>query len=210
MEYKNIKLEWLGHASFRIKTNTGLVIYTDPYNIQGGEKADIILMTHDHYDHCDIKSINVLKKGDTAIIGPLCCAKKLGGMIKVLSQFGTISEKGVTVSAVPSYNISKPYHPKSSGYTGFIIDVSGTRIYQAGDTDRIPEMKQVKNIDIALLPIGGTFTMDAEEAAKAVSDINPKIAVPMHYGTLADTYADADYFSICVKKSSPSVDVRIL
>lgn len=191
---ENVELEWIRHASFKIKSGN-IVIYTDPYKISNKsrrEKADLILITHDHFDHCDPKSVNAIKKDDTVVITTSNCKNKLG-FGKTISEGDTITEKGVEIKAVSAYNIGKPYHPKGVG-VGFVFKIGNQTIYQAGDTDKIPEMENLGKIDIALLPIGGKYTMDAKEAAEAVALIKPKIVIPMHYGTLKDTPGNPEKF----------------
>lgn len=192
----NTEITWLGHASFKIKSN-GLVIYIDPFNISEGQPADIILSTHDHHDHYDETSIKALRKDDTQVVGPESVAAKSGG--KALKIGDQVEIKGIEIKAVPAYNIDKfrspgiPYHPQGAGI-GFIIKIADSTIYHAGDTDKIPAMAELSNIDLALLPIGGTYTMDEEEAAEAVKVIKPKKVVPMHYGTLEQTSGNPEKF----------------
>jgi len=169
----SITVKWLGHASFQIRVN-GKVIYIDPYEGAYEEKADLILVTHSHFDHCDTSKISKIRKRDTVIIAPEDCARKIG-----------VEVDGVKVTAVEAYNYKRfrspgvPFHPKGFG-VGYVLEVEGKRIYHAGDTDFIPEMKDLKNIDLALIPSGGTYTMDNPEAAEAVLTFKPKKAVPMH------------------------------
>jgi len=192
----NVKLDWLGHSSFKITNKR--VIYIDPYNIQADEKADIILITHSHYDHCSIEDIKELVKDRTIIIIPPDCQSKLSciqGINVHLAKPGKkIEAFGIIVEAVPAYNINKNFHEKSNEWVGYIINTDGKKIYHAGDTDFIPEMKEIKDIDVALLPVGGKYTMDAAEAAKAANAIKPKIAVPMHYGSIVGSEEDAKRF----------------
>lgn len=199
----DVDIEWLGHASFRIKAK-GKVIYIDPFKVEGGEKADIILITHDHYDHCDQVSINAIKKPGTVIICPQLCSRKVSGSRKI-DAGESISLDEIEVKAVPAYNTDKDFHPKEIG-VGFIVRVAGKTIYHAGDTDRIPEMDDLKGkIDAALLPVGGTYTMNAEEAAEAANAINPGIAIPMHWGKIIGSAEDAKKF-----KKLAKVEVKIL
>lgn len=199
MEYENFQITWLGHACFKIKTNEK-IIYIDPFQLDGGEKADLILITHDHFDHCSPEDVKKIQKEDTMIIYAGECGDKLtGNTVKVVpgdkKEFG-----GIEIKAVPAYNIDKfreenvPYHPKESNFVGFIIEADGKRIYHAGDTDLIPEM-DVVTADVVLLPVGGTYTMDAREAAEAVKKINPSIAVPMHWGAIVGDENNAKDFS---------------
>lgn len=199
----DVEIEWLGHASFRIKA-AGKVIYIDPFKVEGGEKADIILITHDHYDHCDQVSINAIKKPGTVIICPQLCSRKVSGSRKI-DVGESISLDDIEVKAVPAYNTDKDFHPKEIG-VGFVVKIAGKSIYHAGDTDRIPEMDDLKGkIDAALLPVGGTYTMNAEEAADAANSIKPKIAIPMHWGKIIGSAEDAKKF-----KKLAKVEIRIL
>ncbi len=187
-------IHWLGHASFRIDADEGVKIYIDPFKLGSGlPQADIILVTHDHFDHCSPEDIDKIASKDTVIIGPSCIADKLPHPVTALSPGEKTAVKGIIIETVPAYNPAKNFHPKANGYLGFIITTGGKRIYHAGDTDFIPEMKSIK-ADIALLPIGGTYTMTAEEAAQAADLINPAIAVPMHYGSIAGSVQDAEKF----------------
>lgn len=185
------KIHWLGHDSFKI-TN-GLVIYIDPYKLKGEEKADIILVTHDHFDHFSKEDIRQVAKKDTAYVAPPSVAKSLTGDVKPIRRGEKVTIKGITIEAVAAYNIGKDFHPKTSDNVGYILTVEGTRIYHAGDTDVIPEMKNIKT-DIALLPCSGTYTMTAQEAANAAAIIKPKIAVPMHWGSIIGSRKDAEEF----------------
>jgi L-ascorbate metabolism protein UlaG (beta-lactamase superfamily) len=184
----------LGHASFKIK-GKDCTVYIDPYEITNGETADMILITHSHFDHCSTDDIDRINGPDTMIVCPSDCEHRLMGNIKIIRPYGKMEHKGVKVEAVPAYNIDKLFHPKSNGWLGFVVEIDGKRIYHAGDTDLIPEMKELKDIDYALLPVGGKYTMNAKEAAKAAELIKPKIAVPMHYGSVIGNVSDAETFA---------------
>jgi L-ascorbate metabolism protein UlaG (beta-lactamase superfamily) len=159
-------ITWLGHDSFRIKGPEG-VLYIDPWKVRGGEQADLILITHEHYDHFSAEDVAKLRKPDTTI---------------------------VTTAAVPAYNPKKKFHPKAAGGVGFVVTIGERSIYHAGDTDAIPEMDAIK-ADVALLPVGGTYTMTASEAAQVANKIKPKLAVPMHWGDIIGSRADAELFA---------------
>jgi L-ascorbate metabolism protein UlaG (beta-lactamase superfamily) len=187
-------LHWLGHASFYLKSNNGTVVFFDPYHLKDGlPKADLILISHDHYDHCSGADVARVSKPGTVIIGPRPAAARLKLAVQALSPGMSVEARGVLVEAVASYNLDKPFHPMACGNLGFIAAVDGVRHYHAGDTDLIPEMKGVR-AEVALLPVGGTYTMGPSEAAQAAGWIKPKIAVPMHYGTVVGSAADAERF----------------
>lgn len=185
-------IHWLGHDAFRIEAG-GKVIYTDPFKIQGGPKADIILISHAHYDHCSPEDVGKIIKSDTVIIAPSDCAEKIKWDVKTMKPGDKLTVKGVDIEAVPAYNPEKKFHLRSNNWVGYIFTVEGKRIYHAGDTDLIPEMKGF-NVDIALLPVGGTYTMNAQEAAQAALDMKAEAAIPMHYGSIVGTEADAESF----------------
>ncbi|RLI87244.1 MAG: MBL fold metallo-hydrolase [Archaeoglobales archaeon] len=191
LKYGGVEITYLKHAGFKIKGS--VTIYIDPYEVPKGlEKADIILITHDHFDHKDIKSITNLAGDDTVVVYPKGCFVE-GYKSCELSVGETVELKGVKIETIPAYNIDKPYHKE--GGVGYIVEIDGVRIYHAGDTDRIPEMKNVK-VDVALLPIGGTYTMDVKEAVEAAKDIQAKYYVPMHYGAIPGTEADPREFKV--------------
>jgi L-ascorbate metabolism protein UlaG (beta-lactamase superfamily) len=183
-----IYVKWLGHASFQIRISDK-IIYTDlkKYGkvVETSEKADIILVTHNHGDHCSPPKIQKLRKANTIIIAPADCAKRIGGKVKTLEPEEEITIDNITVKAVEAYNVrrfkpsGKPWHPRGYG-VGYLIKAEERTIYHAGDTDFIPEMRLLKNIDLALLPTGDKYTMDNSEAAEAAIAINPKIAMAMH------------------------------
>jgi len=198
------KIHWLGHDGFRI--DTAAVIYIDPYQIKSTVPADIILVSHDHFDHCSPDDIKKIQTQNTVIITDKASAAKLSGAIRIVQPGDTLSVQGIEVEIVPAYNTNKQFHPKADGKLGFILTVDDVRIYHAGDTDFIPEMKNIKT-DIALLPVSGTYVMTADEAVQAARAINPKIAVPMHYGAIVGSAADAQGFA---DKLRGKVDVRIL
>lgn len=187
------KMEWLGHDCFKVEAG-GLVIYTDPFKLGGGlPGADLILVTHDHYDHCSPVDIAKIAGPDTAIVSPGDCEGKLSGDVTRVMPGDKVTVKGIDIEAVPSYNTNKQFHPKANNWVGYIFTVEGTRIYIAGDTDYIPEMKDFR-CDIALLPVSGTYVMTADEAVQAANDIKPKVAVPMHYGSIVGDESDAERF----------------
>ena len=179
-----MKLKWLGHASWKLKAG-GKTIYIDPYEGDYDEKADIILASHSHTDHCEPSKVKEATGDGTVVIAPADCAEKIGAPVKSLKP-GEKAEFGeVTVKAVEAYNVKRfrspgmPFHPKGLG-VGYLIKAEGKKVYHVGDSDYIPEMDELKDVDVLLIPSGGTYTMDAEDAAEATVAINPKIAVPVH------------------------------
>jgi len=187
----------LGHDTFKITGEK--VIYTDPFKLKKKDSADIILVTHEHYDHCSPDDIKKIQGPHTVIVTTSDCAKKLSGTIKIIKPNETLTVEGIKIEAVPAYNTNKQFHTKDRGWVGFIITTKGHRIYLAGDTDYIPEMKTFKDIDIALLPVSGTYVMTAEEATLAALDIKPKVAIPMHYGSIVGDKDDAKRFAAALR-----------
>ncbi len=207
----NIKVHLLGHASTRIVSCTK-TIYIDPYILpDNSPKADLILVTHEHFDHCALDKITQISDDNTQIIAPEGCAQTIKTEMTEISVGKTIDLDNIKITAVEAYNIGKQFHPKGTG-VGYIIDIDGVKIYHAGDTDRIPEMRDLKekDIDIAFLPVGGTYTMDIGEASDATRDIMPKVVIPMHYGAIKGTAADIDAFKRLVKDKAPEVEVKVL
>jgi L-ascorbate metabolism protein UlaG (beta-lactamase superfamily) len=218
MNIGEVEIRWLGHAGFLIKNHK--VIYIDPFNIKpGSEKADIILITHSHYDHCSVADIkNIIKEG-TKIVLPADSQSKITRFdtpidIHIVEPNQELALGDIRISTVPAYNIDKSFHPKEEGWVGYIIKMNDIVIYHAGDTDFIPEMqrltghKQPDKKFIALFPVGGRFTMTAEEAAEAAKLIKPLLAIPMHYGGLIGEKRDAEEFAkLCTEAG---VGVKIL
>jgi L-ascorbate metabolism protein UlaG (beta-lactamase superfamily) len=196
-------VEWLGHSGFRIAVGRQWV-YIDPYRVSpGAPKADLILLTHGHYDHFSPQDVEVLSKPDTELIAPPSVAERLPGRVHSIvadEEVEPENVRGVAVRALPAYNTSKRnsdghvFHPREAGGVGFDVNVRGERLYHAGDTDVIPEMDSVHGVDLALLPVSGTYVMTAGEAAEAARRIQPRLAVPMHWGEHLGTRADAETF----------------
>ena len=198
------RIVYLGHDGFLIKNS--LNIYIDPYQIKGElPEADIILSTHPHFDHLSPEDIFRVSGNDTVVITPPDGLSQVRNA-KPIRPGESMEVKGVKIDAVPAYNIGKTFHTRSSGWVGYIIDVDGVKIYHAGDTDFIPEMKEIE-CDIALLPVSGTYVMTADEAATAARAIKPAVAIPMHYGVIVGSERDAERFK---KLLEGEVEVVIL
>jgi L-ascorbate metabolism protein UlaG (beta-lactamase superfamily) len=198
------KIHWLGHDGFRI--DSGKVIYFDPFQIKSAVPADIIFISHDHFDHCSEEDIKKIQTKDTVIVTDAITAQKLKGSIRVVKPGDKLTVENVAIEVVPSYNTNKTFHPKAAGMLGFIVTVEGVRVYHAGDTDFIPEMNSIKT-DIALLPVSGTYVMTAEEAVQAALAIKPAIAIPMHFNAIVGSEKDAALFK---EKLQGKVEVVIL
>jgi len=185
-------ITWLGHASFKIKTPEG-VIYIDPWKLRDAEPADLVLITHEHHDHFSPADLQRIRKPDTTIVTTATVAGNLKGDVRAVKAGDKLNVKGVEIEVVPAYNPNKQFHPKATGGVGFVLTVGGRRIYHAGDTDAIPEMANIK-ADVVFLPVGGKYTMTASEAAQVANKIKPAVAVPMHWGDVIGSRADADKF----------------
>ena len=205
MKIGNVEIKWLGHSGFLIKNSK--IIYIDPYNIKKeNEKADLILITHSHYDHCSIADLDKIVKEGTRIILPADCQSKITRFkvpikIEVIEPGQDLDLGSIKISTLPAYNIDKSFHPKDEAWVGYLVKMDDVVVYHAGDTDFIPEMqkltghKQPNKKFVALLPVGGRFTMSAEEAFEAVKLIKPSIVIPMHYGSVVGTSEDAKEFA---------------
>jgi L-ascorbate metabolism protein UlaG (beta-lactamase superfamily) len=195
-------VHWLGHACFKFTGSKA--VYIDPYQIEGGETADVILITHDHYDHLSMEDIEKVRGSKTVIVVPESASGSIKGNVKTMKAGDRIEVEGIEIQAVPAYNIGKKFHPKEESHVGYVFRVDDVTYYHSGDSDLIPEMSDIKT-DVAFLPVGGTYTMNAEEAARAAAAIGPKVAVPMHWGAIVGSREDAEKFEkLC------DCDVRIL
>lgn len=184
----------VNHDCFRI-TFGELTIYTDPYKVPpGAPPADLVLVSHDHFDHLSQEDIDRIWRKGTEIVAPPACEGKLTQPMRILRAGESVTVRGVKVDAVPAYNTNKHFHPKSAGYVGYVFEVAGARIYFAGDTDVIPEMAGLE-VDVALLPVSGTYVMTPTEAATAARSMTAKLVIPMHYGDIIGTADDARAFA---------------
>ena len=236
MKIDEVEIKWLGHSGFLISNSIpsayldkssakiftgGKIIYIDPYNIkEGTEKADLILITHSHYDHCSVADMNKIIKEGTKIIIPADSQSKITRfdlpinmeIVEIGDEFGF---GDVKISVLPAYNTDKSFHPKTEAWFGYLIKIGNVLVYHAGDTDIIPEMQKLTGHNqegkkvVALLPVGGRFTMSAEEAAEAAELIKPFLAVPMHYGGGVTGVVDnaEDFIKLCEEKG---INAKIL
>ena len=204
-------IEVLYHSSIRISKNK--IIYIDPFKIDKNyNDADIVFITHDHFDHYSEEDIDkVINENTTIIIPEEMLTKILRKGINKNAVITVESNKeymvqGIKFETIPSYNTNKTFHPKENDWVGYIITLDGIRYYIAGDTDITEENRKVK-CDVAFVPVGGTYTMDFKEAAQLINEIQPKIAVPIHYGSVVGTKQDATDF---IKLLHPSIKGIIL
>lgn len=200
--YHGVQITWLGHDSFIVKDGKTVII--DPFKLRSSPgKADILLISHEHFDHLSLEDIKKVVGNDTTVVTIAAAKKELGSVkvkeVKSVKPGDNVKIGDVSIEVVPAYNLNKfrepgrVFHPKDDGKVGFIIGMKGMRIYHAGDTDVIPEMKGLKP-DVALLPVSGTYVMTADEAAEAARMIQPKLAIPMHYGAIVGSEKDAEKF----------------
>ena len=213
-EYKGIKIRWYGHDAFTLEKSVTICI--DPYKLSRSIHPDIILLSHNHFDHMSLDDLKKISTNDTLIVAARECIEQLA-KIPSKEKIGLTpgQEKiinNIKIKAVPAYNIDKinpdthkPFHPKEDNKVGYVVSIGETSIYHTGDSDLIPEMNDLKP-DVLLVPVSGIYVMTAKEAAKAVEKIKPKIAIPMHYGTLVGSDVDAKEFKDTVK----SCEVQVL
>ena len=213
LNYKDYIIKSLGHDGFRIENpSLKISIAIDPFQIADEVPVDLILITHPHYDHCDDVSAHKLIKSNTKIIATGDCIAELnslGEKVKPAYIGQEIIIGKIKIMPTPAYNTNKfknsneVFHPKEKGWLGYVIEIDNIRFYHAGDTDFIPEMKDLKKIDVAFLPISGTYVMDVEEAVQAAEEIQPKLAIPMHYGKILGSFVEAQRFSNLLKDKIP-------
>ena len=203
LQYEGVQIVWLGHDGFKVKGDK--VVYFDPYKLTGeSEPADLVCVSHEHSDHLSVDDLKRVVVPRTTVVTISACEKAVQGLgpkaVRVVKPGDRLEVDGVEIEAVAAYNISKfrpsgqPFHPPADGKVGFIVCLGGIRIYHAGDTDHVPEMASAKGVDVALLPVSGTYVMTADEAIGACRAIQPKLAIPMHYGTIVGSAADAETF----------------
>jgi L-ascorbate metabolism protein UlaG (beta-lactamase superfamily) len=211
----SVRIQWLGHSSFLLEGD-GKKIYIDPFELNEepafDDKADILLITHEHFDHCSPEDIRKVRRSDSTTLIPENCSLQFRGDARRVAEGDVLADeleiKGTRIEVVPAYNLNKEYHPRGFG-VGYIVELGGIRIYHAGDCDFFPEMASIK-ADVALLPIGGTYTMNEEEAASAAAVISPRIVIPMHYGRAGRTDGNPEKFKTLVHSKNQKIDVIIL
>ena len=201
-----MKINLLTHSSIRVTDNNGRVFYFDPFNIKDeSHDADIIFVTHDHFDHFSIKDINKISKPDTLYILPYSLKGKVNfNNVRYVKPFDRLED--INVEVRPAYNINKHFHPKNNEWVGYIVKIDNELIYVVGDSDALQENENVK-VDILMLPIGGTYTMDVHEASEFTNKIKPKVVIPTHYGSVVGNESDAEAFKPLIDKS---IEVRII
>ena len=201
------RFTWFRQSAFLYRGD-GLTVYIDPWGVTTDDKADVLFITHAHYDHFQPDEIEKVRKRDTKIFAPADVARELSGNVTPVKPGGTIDAGVLKAQAVPAYNTAEErldMHPKKNNWVGYVITLGANTYYHAGDTDHAPELSKVR-ADVAFLPIGGTYTMDAVEAAEMAKALGPKLAVPMHFGFVVGTPSDADRFA----KQADPVKVQIL
>ena len=213
-EHKDVKITWLGHDGFKIQNDSETLVI-DPFKLDKKVPADYVLISHEHYDHCNSEDLGKVLKPNSLVIAIPACKEELSKAgaenVKFVRPGETVKVGGFEVKAVAAYNTNKfkepgkPFHPKADEKVGYVIETKGgVTIYHTGDSDLIPEMDDLKP-DIALLPVSGTYVMTVDEALRAVDRIKPKIAIPMHWGTIVGSKENAEAF-----KNKATVQVEIL
>lgn len=201
------RFTWFKQSGF-LWRGDGVSVYIDPWSVPGDVPADVIFITHAHFDHFSTEDIEKVRTGGTRIVAPRDVANELSGDVSPVAPGDSLEVAGIRVEAVPAYNVVEDrldYHPRANNWVGYILELAGGVYYHAGDTDHAPELSEVR-ADVAFLPIGGTYTMTAREAGGLARAISPQVAVPMHFGFVVGTPADAETF----RKEAEPVKVEVL
>lgn len=218
IEYKSIKIEWLGHAGFVISNSQNLRVCIDPFQVKKDEyePVDIIISTHEHGDHCSPDDINKFISPETEIIGIKMAESMLSKLkcktVHYVEPGQKVNVKGIEIDIVPAYNTNKfrspgtPFHPKDDNKIGVVVNMDGIRVYHTGDADVIPEMNDI-NTDVVLLPVSGTYVMTVDEAVEATNILQPKLVVPMHFGAIVGDVSMAQEYA---KRVSVRVEIPTL
>ena len=185
------KIHWLGHDSICLEGSA--TVCFDPFQIEASRKVDLILISHDHFDHCSPEDVEKVRGKDTVIVTDASSASQFKGDVRVVAPYDRLTVRGVEIEVLPAYNTDKEFHPKETGMLSFVVTLDGVRYYHAGDTDYIPEMNDLK-VDVAFLPVSGTYVMTAEQAVEAARAFKPALAIPMHYGAIVGSSEDAAAF----------------
>ena len=207
-EYKGVRIHWLGHDGFKIEDGSESIVI-DPFKLAHDVRADYLLLTHEHFDHCNADDLKKIVNADTTVVAIASCSSELAKVspkeVKTVKPGDRLRLGGFEVLAIPAYNTNKfsepgkPFHPKGEGKVGYVLTTeSGVKIYHTGDSDVIPEMDDLAP-DVALIPVSGTYVMTADEAVQAVSKIRPNVAIPMHFGTIVGSDTDAEKFKKMAK-----------
>jgi L-ascorbate metabolism protein UlaG (beta-lactamase superfamily) len=201
----SLEIRWIGHASFRLATEN-LVLYVDPWKLSSPKPdADLIFVSHAHFDHYSAEDVAAVSRDGTILVAPADVVESIPGG-RALRPGEHTEASGISIEGIPAYNVDKDFHPKANDWLGALITLGGSRIYYAGDTDHIPEMGELSGVDVALLPVGGTYTMNAAQAVDACGVIGPRMAVPYHWGDIIGTEDDARGFA----DAASGCDVRLL
>ena len=218
IEYKSLKIQWLGHAGFLISNRQGLRVCIDPFQVKKDvyDSVDVIISTHEHGDHCSEEDINKFISPETEVIGIKSANAILDKLdcksVNYVNPGDKINIKDIKFDIVPAYNINKfrspgvPFHPKEDKKIGVVIEMDGVRVYHTGDTDLIPEMKDIQT-DVALMPVSGTYVMTPSEALEATEILQPKLVIPMHYGAIVGDSSMAEEYK---KKATVQVEIPTL
>jgi L-ascorbate metabolism protein UlaG (beta-lactamase superfamily) len=190
------RFTWFKQAAFRWEGD-GLTVYIDPWGIRDDDPpADVVFITHAHFDHFSPEDLERVRKEGTRFLAPHDVARELSGEVTPVAPGDSLEVRGIRVQVVPAYNVVEErleFHPKANRWVGYVLELAGATYYHAGDTDHAPELSEVR-ADVAFLPIGGTYTMDPVEAGGLARAISPQLAVPIHYGFVVGSPSDADRF----------------